>query len=995
MRLTIAISVDSVTFTPGVIAGTESLGGSESACLGLARALAQRGHAVHVFVTKIGPGVAPVDHAGVHWHDMSKMAAWAFYADWDVAIALRQPEYLQAMPAKLRVLWCQDLMANEAMKQHVMSLAWAYDAVAYVSAFHRKQWEGVAPELARIGWVTRNGHDAALAASARASATKKPHQIIHISRPERGLWPLMAMWPMLRKERPDATLAICRYSSMYDPKGWGEVCKNFDQLVAEVNAEVGGITYLGELGKPALYQAIAESAVMWYPGVATFGETSCIAAVEAQACGTPFVGSLKGALPETVPYGVLVPGDAEADADYHAASVRAVVAALDGCRTSSFDYRRQVKAGLAHVSSYSYEAVAADWEQWLFETFRQRYATEKRAILHRLDHDDDLVTACVVADELAAETTDATAREECQAIKALTARIGAGLSHSADDYASHALDTSAEVAGKGARHEAIAQALDGCQRVVDFACGNGAIAILLAQADARRTVVAADFSDANIAAARAAAESFGVADRITFVHAPVWDMAQQQPSPWLDGLAPHTFDGAVCGEFLEHLLDPSGMIAAIERCVTHMGRIVVTVPSGPLTSLMPRHDTVHRAHVQHFRPADLDTMFGQKDGYTRLALPWATTTGRGEPVGQWIVSYRNDGPTVAPKDLARRILTRPYYRLSAGLIVNDATDLRRCLENVWPTVDEIVLGDCGCRPGTLEAVAAEFPRKTKIVPVGEVSSLKRGFSEARNRVLDATSGDWFLWIDADEVLCGELDLGKYLDGPVFSAMVIPQNHLHLDRAMHTDIPARVFRKGRDIRFYGCIHEQPQMGHVNGDITPLLRLTDVQIAHTGYLHEALRRHKVVTRNLPLLIRDRQEFPDRELGALLVLREHVNLGTWELERTRGAMTPTIQHHFAQAVGIYEQSFADTTNKYHGLAQPFYEQALRMVSGSIEIEIGVACGVGGLGDAHAKPIRLWARTPAQVRAILHQRIDEMLAKIDATPAIDVEPIATEVVA
>src|SRR5690606_29967739 len=99
---------------------------------------------------------------------------------------------------------------------------------------------------------------------------------------------------------------LCRYSSMYDAQGWGRICAQFDREVAAVNAAVGGIEYLGELGKPAPYRAIAEAAVMWYPGVASFAETSCIAAIEAQACGTPFVGSHKGALTETVPYGVLV-----------------------------------------------------------------------------------------------------------------------------------------------------------------------------------------------------------------------------------------------------------------------------------------------------------------------------------------------------------------------------------------------------------------------------------------------------------------------------------------------------------------------------------------------------------------------------------------------------------------------------------------------------------------------------------------------------------------
>ena len=51
--LTWGFHIDSVEFTPGVIDNRESLGGSESACLGLARALQARGHRVHIFTTKL------------------------------------------------------------------------------------------------------------------------------------------------------------------------------------------------------------------------------------------------------------------------------------------------------------------------------------------------------------------------------------------------------------------------------------------------------------------------------------------------------------------------------------------------------------------------------------------------------------------------------------------------------------------------------------------------------------------------------------------------------------------------------------------------------------------------------------------------------------------------------------------------------------------------------------------------------------------------------
>ena len=305
----IAFLLDSVPFTRDVIAGRTSLGGSESACLGLARALKARGHEVHILASKLDSEAEGPDQAGVFWHGIDGLADLMRCVSWDVVVGQRMPWFWAHDPieARLKVFWAEDLLTLNDSK-YVMAVAWAFDRLMYVSDFHRQQWEERLPELKGIAYVSRNGFDPADLPA--GPVVKDPTRIIHTSRPERGLDPLLTMWPAVRQARPDATLQICRYNSMYDAGNWGRVCAGFDARVAEVNARVGGITYLGELTKPDLYRAIAEAAVMWYPGVADFAETSCLAAIEAQACGTPFVGSYKGALPETVPNGHLVRGDA-------------------------------------------------------------------------------------------------------------------------------------------------------------------------------------------------------------------------------------------------------------------------------------------------------------------------------------------------------------------------------------------------------------------------------------------------------------------------------------------------------------------------------------------------------------------------------------------------------------------------------------------------------------------------------------------------------------
>jgi hypothetical protein len=119
--------------------------------------------------------------------------------------------------------------------------------------------------------------------------------------------------------------------------------------------------------------------------------------------------------------------------------------------------------------------------------------------------------------------------------------------------------------------------------------------------------------------------------------------------------------------------------------------------------------------------------------------------------------------------------------------------------------------------------------------------------------------------------------------------------VYLDGPPTFDVPQRLFRKRPGVRFFGCIHEQPQDGDPNTDIAPALDLPDPLIAHLGYLTPEGREEKRTERNRPLLIKDQQVFRDRLLGQVLLLREAVIEADASRARHGGQMTPRAQQGY----------------------------------------------------------------------------------------------------
>jgi hypothetical protein len=170
-----AFLLDSVPFTKAVVDGETSLGGSESACLGLARALKARGHDVHVFATKLAADAGGADAAG------RRVAPARDFADEPVHRVGRRRRlrmisfFNNPIQARLRLLWNQDLLPG-GVGQQVMAIAWALDKSVYVSEYHRQQWEACSRSSRRSAGRRRTASTRARAGaghegSERASST--------------------------------------------------------------------------------------------------------------------------------------------------------------------------------------------------------------------------------------------------------------------------------------------------------------------------------------------------------------------------------------------------------------------------------------------------------------------------------------------------------------------------------------------------------------------------------------------------------------------------------------------------------------------------------------------------------------------------------------------------------------------------------------------------------------------------------------------------------
>jgi glycosyltransferase involved in cell wall biosynthesis len=141
---------------------------------------------------------------------------------------------------------------------------------------------------------------------------KVPYQFIYSSFPNRGLLPLLQMWPQIVTRQPQASLDIfADVNGTWVNNVAGDQMKVIRALLEQYKSRPGGlnITYHGWVSKATLAAAWQKADIWFYP--CTFMETFCLTALEAAMSKTLVITNDLAALQNTAAEGraVIVPGD--------------------------------------------------------------------------------------------------------------------------------------------------------------------------------------------------------------------------------------------------------------------------------------------------------------------------------------------------------------------------------------------------------------------------------------------------------------------------------------------------------------------------------------------------------------------------------------------------------------------------------------------------------------------------------------------------------------
>jgi predicted O-methyltransferase YrrM/tetratricopeptide (TPR) repeat protein len=192
---------------------------------------------------------------------------------------------------------------------------------------------------------------------------KVPHRFIYSSFPNRGLLPLLQMWPRIQARWPDATLHVYTdLSNAWVNRVAPDTVADIREKLEDLAAAGAAVTVKGWVDKATLTRAWLEADVWFYP--CTFQETYCLTAMEAAATRTLAVTNDLAALQNTVGRrGVMIPGDAT-DRAWQQRALETLFSAMDNAVVKE----TLLRDNEAWAASQSWAARAAEFQRQFLDS---------------------------------------------------------------------------------------------------------------------------------------------------------------------------------------------------------------------------------------------------------------------------------------------------------------------------------------------------------------------------------------------------------------------------------------------------------------------------------------------------------------------------------------------------------------------------------------------------------------------------------------------------
>ncbi len=209
------------------------------------------------------------------------------------------------------------------------------------------------------------------------------------------------------------------------------------------------------------------------------------------------------------------------------------------------------------------------------------------------------------------------------------------------------------------------------------------------------------------------------------------------------------------------------------------------------------------------------------------------------------------------------------------IVKNEENNLPLSLETVKNIADELIIVDTGSTDGTVR-IAKEAGARLFNFQWGD------DFSAPRNFALEQATGDWIVFLDADEGFLHPEKVWEQLRKidamqPAIDAVMVTRVNVDLEtnRQQGNDQAARLFRNLPQIRYRGRIHET--IAHSTRNLHLYQDDGALTLYHTGYAGKSgLQKDE---RNLRLLRQDVSEYGEQPWHYMYFADCYLNLKDYD--------------------------------------------------------------------------------------------------------------------